>query len=92
VGAPATQGTSPGLLVHWLLDLNTLVLFKNSICSFKIKISNLFAHLQELTLSPLSPHLDLTGMLFLKYLRIDFGAMVYHPQQVQQVQLVLYHF
>ncbi|KAJ5089356.1 hypothetical protein N7532_008040 [Penicillium argentinense] len=58
-------------------------------CSYKIKISNLFPHLQELSLSPPSPHLDLTGMLFLKYLRLNFGDMADYPQPVQ---LILHHF
>lgn len=58
-------------------------------CNYMIKLSNLFPHLEELSLSPPSPHLDLTGMLFLKYLRLDFGAVAYYPQEVK---LVLHPF
>ncbi|OQE15852.1 hypothetical protein PENFLA_c030G10887 [Penicillium flavigenum] len=48
--------------------------------SYKITISNLFPHLQELSLSPPSLHLDLTGMLDLKYLRLDFDDLPGYPQ------------
>lgn len=54
-------------------------------CTDKIKILNLFPHLQELSLSPPSLPLDLTSMLFLKYLRLDFGDMADYPHPVQQI-------
>ncbi|KAA8644633.1 uncharacterized protein ATNIH1004_008839 [Aspergillus tanneri] len=57
--------------------------------SYKIKISNLFPSLQGLSLSPPSLHLDLTGMLDLEYLRLDFDDIAGDPQPIQ---LILYPF
>ncbi|CAI7569273.1 unnamed protein product [Penicillium pancosmium] len=55
----------------------------------QIEILNLVPHLQELYLSPPSLHLDFTGMLFLKHLRLDLDDRVdcYNP-----VQLIAHHF
>ncbi|KAF9891695.1 hypothetical protein FE257_003707 [Aspergillus nanangensis] len=53
--------------------------------SYKIKISNLFPSLQGLSLSPPSLYLDLTGMLDLEYLRLDFDDMAGGPQPIQLI-------
>lgn len=86
IGALSARPQHSRLVKVLYLQLDDL---KDLDCSYKIQISNIFPHLQELSLSPPSPHLDLTGMVDLKYLRLDCNEMSAYPQPVQ---FMLHHF
>ena len=77
-------------LGHHVIVLSLTELYDTESVDFsrQPKLLSLLPHLRELSLNPPSPRLNLTGHLFLRYLRLDLGEDRIYPDSEQPVEII----